>query len=396
MKVAMVGPFGLRPHGTMSRRALPLGKALAARGYTVELVLPPWSCPEDSGRMWQEDGVSIHNIVLPFSVPVWRDALIVLRLLRRALAGRPQVLHFFKPKGYSGLAAVLLWCLVRLRLMAVRVVLDSDDWEGPGGWNDAGNYSWLEKRFFAWQERWGMTHCHALTLASRTLRDLALEMGVSPRIVYHVPNGVGSADGPPDPQAGDRMRAELGLGKEPVILLYTRFFDFEPRRVVSVIDRVVRECPSTRLLVVGAGLFGEEEHFLALAKEAGIGAHVCCVGWREGGALTGCLAAADLAVFPLEDTLLNRARCPAKLADLMAAGLPVVAEDVGQVGEYIQHMSSGYLVSPGDVEAFVTGVVQLLEDRRLRIRLGQQARQRVVQQFAWDKLAAVLEEAYAG
>ena len=108
MKVAMVGPFGLRPHGTVSRRALPLGKALVARGYTVELVLPPWSCPEDSGRMWQEDEVSIHNIVLPISIPVWRDAVIVLRLLRRALAGRPQVLHFFKPKGYSGLAAVLL------------------------------------------------------------------------------------------------------------------------------------------------------------------------------------------------------------------------------------------------------------------------------------------------
>jgi len=294
------------------------------------------------------------------------------------------------------LAAVLLWCLVRLRLMAVRVVLDSDDWEGPGGWNDAGNYSWWEKRFFAWQERWGMTHCHALTLASRTLRDLALEMGVDAGMVYHVPNGVGSADGPPDPQAGDRMRAELGLGRAPVILLYTRFFEFEPRRVVSVMGRLVRECPATRLLVVGTGLFGEEERFLALAEEAGLSAHICYVGWREGSALAGCLAAADLAMFPLEDTLLNRARCPAKLADLMAAGLPVVAEDVGQVGEYIEHMSSGYLVSSGDVDAFVTGVVQLLEDRRFRVRLGQQARQRVVQQFGWETLAAVLEEAYAG
>jgi glycosyltransferase involved in cell wall biosynthesis len=396
MKVVMVCPFGLRPHGTVSRRALPLGKALAARGHTVDLVLPPWSCPEDSGRAWQEDGVSIRNIVLPSSIPVWRDVLIVLRLLRRALAGRPQVLHFFKPKGYSGLVAVLLWSLVRVPFLAARVVLDSDDWEGPGGWNDAANYSWWEKRLFAWQERWGMTHCHALTLASRTLRDLALGMGIEPRVLYHLPNGAVLADGPPDVEAGDRVRAEFSLGRGPVVLLYTRFFEWEPRRVVSVIDRVVAECPSARLLVVGAGLFGEEERFLALAEESGLSDHLCYVGWREGSVLAGCFAAADLAIFPQDDTLLNRARCPAKLADLMAAGLPVVADDVGQVGDYIDHMSSGYLVSPGDVEAFVRGVMQLLEDTRLRVRLGQQARQRMEQHFGWDKLATVVEEAYAG
>lgn len=43
-------------------------------------------------------------------------------------------------------------------------------------------------------------------------------------------------------------------------------------------------------------------------------------------------AAADLAICPLEDSLLNRARCPAKLVDLLAAGLAVVADDVGEVG----------------------------------------------------------------
>ncbi len=396
MKVVMVGPFGLRPHGTVSRRALPLGKALAARGHAVDLVLPPWSCPEDSARTWREDGVSIHNILLPPSIPVWSDVVIVLRLLRRALAGRPQVVHVFKPKGYSGLAAALLWSLVKLRLLAVRLVVDSDDWEGPGGWNDVGHYSWWERRFFAWQERWGMTHCHALTLASRTLRDLVLEMGVGPSLLYHVPNGVGFADGPPEVETGESIRAELGLGDGPVVLLYTRFFEFEPSRVVSVMGAVVKDRPSTRLLVVGAGLSGEEKRFLALAEEAGLGAHLAYAGWREGSALAGCFAAADLAVFPLEDRLLNRARCPAKLADLMAAGLPVVAEDVGEVGEYIEHLSSGYLVPPGDRDAFVTGVVQLLKDRRLRVRLGQQARQRVKDQFAWDRLAAVAEEAYAG
>jgi glycosyltransferase involved in cell wall biosynthesis len=93
---------------------------------------------------------------------------------------------------------------------------------------------------------------------------------------------------------------------------------------------------------------------------------------------------------------LNRARCPARLVDLMAAGLPVVADDVGQAGEYIEHLSSGYLVPPGDTDAFTTGVLRLLRDEELRSRLGWHARQRVMDEFAWHKLAVVVERAYSG
>ena len=105
----MVGPFGLSPHGTMSRRALPLGKALADRGHEVELVLPPWSCAEDSGRRWREGGVSVCNIHLPLAIPQLWDVLIVWRLVRRVLKGRPDVLHCFKPKAYAGLTAAVVW-----------------------------------------------------------------------------------------------------------------------------------------------------------------------------------------------------------------------------------------------------------------------------------------------
>jgi len=396
MKAVMVGPFGLTPHGTMSRRALPLAKALVARGHHVEVVLPPWSCPEDSDRAWNEDGVSVCNIALPPSIPVLRDVLIVWRLVRRALASHPQVLYFFKPKGYSGLAALLVWYLARLRLLKARVVLDSDDREGRGGWNDVGDYSWLEKRFFSWQEGWGMTHCHALTLASRTLEGLALELRAGVEGVFYVPNGASCEDGPAGPRAGTRVRAQGGLGGDPVVLLYTRFFEFEPSMVMSILAQVMRDMPSTRLLVVGRGLFGEEERFLASAREAGLASNVTYTGWRQRDELGGYFAASDLAFFPLEDTLLNRARCPAKLVDLMAAGLPVVADDVGQARQYIEHLSSGYLVPPGDTHAFATSALRLLKDGELRSRLGLHARQRVTEEFAWHKLAIVVERAYSG
>ena len=39
MRVVMIGPFGLRPRGTMSVRALPLAQALVAQGHAVTLLL---------------------------------------------------------------------------------------------------------------------------------------------------------------------------------------------------------------------------------------------------------------------------------------------------------------------------------------------------------------------
>ncbi len=392
----MVGPFGLRPQGTMSRRALPLAKDLASRGHQIEVLLAPWGCPEDSGRLWEEDGVSIHNIVLPPSIPLLREVIITWRLLRRVRKRRPDVVHCFKPKAYSGLNAAILWGLTKSRLSKVRVVLDTDDWEGWGGWNDLAAYSAVQRRFFAWQERWGMTHCHALTVASRTLEALAREMGVDDQIIHYLPNGVEPQSDAPDRALGDRVRREWQLGDNRVILLFTRFFEFKPRRLVEILNQVWAEVPSAHLLVVGRGLFGEEDRFLTIVQEAGRASRVTYVGWRQQHELPGYFAASDVAICPFEDTLLNRARCPAKLADLMVAGLPIVADDVGQAGEYIEHLVSGYLVPPGEAGTFAAGVVGLLRDEQLREELSRQARESVMRRFGWPKLAPTVERAYAG
>jgi glycosyltransferase involved in cell wall biosynthesis len=395
MRVAMVGPFGLSPHGTMSRRALPLARALAARGHEVELVLPPWSCPQDSRRRWSEGGVSIWNIDLPPAIPVLGHAIVVWRLVRRVLEGRPDVVHCFKPKAYAGLTTMVVWWLTRLRLAHVRVVLDTDDWEGPGGWNEAGGYTRLQRRIFAWQERWGITHCHALTVASRTLEALAAGMAVEPEIVHYVPNGASPPGVTPDPTGATSLRAQWNLEEHCVMLLYTRFFEFDAHRVVDALCRVFSSEPSAHLIVVGEGMRGEEKAFFSLANEAGLSSRITWVGWVDSETIHAYFAAADLAIYPLEDSLLNRARCPAKLVDLLAAGLAVVADDVGQVGEYIEHLSTGYVVSPGDTEAFARGVVQLLRDDDLRSRLGREAQRRVSDLFDWGRLAAVAERAYS-
>jgi glycosyltransferase involved in cell wall biosynthesis len=386
MRVAMLGPFGLRPKGTMAVRALPLVKALAARGHTVKLTLPPWSYPEDAGKAWEEGGVRIENVTISPRVRI------PLQMLSSVWAFRPDVIHVFKPKAYSGAVQWLVWQLRRIGLTDARVVLDEDDWEGAGGWNDLERYPWSQKKVFAWQEQWGLTHADAVTVASRALETIAWSSGVGRERVFYLPNGVNPL--PATTLTREVVREQLGLGDAPVVLLYTRFFEYDMARLGRVLANVLERVPNVSILLVGRGLFGEEQNFLELAQTLGWRDRVVNVGWVEPNTLRGYFAAADVALFPFDDTLVNRCKCSVKLIDLLANGVPVVAEAVGQVKEYIRHNESGVLIAPGDETAFSSSVIELLKDAEKRRRLGTCAAAEMAAGFGWERLAEIAERAY--
>jgi glycosyltransferase involved in cell wall biosynthesis len=104
------------------------------------------------------------------------------------------------------------------------------------------------------------------------------------------------------------------------------------------------------------------------------------------------LSAGDVALYPMEDTLLNRAKSPVKLLEPMLMGLPVVAHRVGQTPEFLG--DAGVLVEAGNLEAMSEAVTTLLSDAERRKRLGEKARRRVWAEFNWEKLSGVAEQAY--
>ena len=189
MRIAVIGPFGLRPKGTMSVRALPLARALVARGHAVRMILPPWDWPQDAGCKMQDAGVEIENIELPAGVPGLFHLNTTRRLVQRALDFQPDVIHCFKPKAYAGLAAWWVWQLKRMGRVKACLIIDTDDWEGAGGWNDLNSYSWAQRQMFAWQEQWGLTHNDGVTVASKALQSIVYSLGVKPDRVCYVPNG---------------------------------------------------------------------------------------------------------------------------------------------------------------------------------------------------------------
>ena len=377
MRVAMVGPFGFHPNKTMRSRAFRLARALVQSGHEVGIFMPPWQTPREAGRQWEEEGVYIQYVGLAGGVPGT-----TLRIVRAALAFQPDVVHCFKPKAYSGLVAWWLW---QARRRSLRLVTDSDDWEGVGGWNELAPYRSWQKHFFAWQERWGIHHCHALTVASRALQSLAWAHGVPPEKVVYLPNGPGIE---PDTEGALEKRAELRLAMRPVLLLYSRLFEFDAGRLVKILCRVREAMPDLAILAVGAGLYQAQtmELRVLLAENDLLPAFVD-TGWLPEEELPAVLAAADVGLYLMDDTLINRTKCPVKLADMAAVGLPIVAEAVGQVSEYVINGRTGLLRETGDTKGIASDLVTLLQDTAQRSRFAAASRAHIQTRFTWQRLA---------
>jgi len=411
LRLVFIAPFARAPKSTTSARVIPLARALAARGHRVTVLIPPYDNLAESGQVSEEGGVRIEALSIAERVPeqslrqAWLQPRLALALVQRAWALSPHAMHIFKPKAVSGLSQLLSWYGQALpRLLATRLgvpvpppalVLDTDDWEGFGGWNDYEQYGWWQKQLCDRQERWGLRHAHAVTAASRTLETQAWSQGVPPERTVYLPNGLDLEEYRHWLEAdGQEARERLGLDGVPVLVLYTRFFEFQPPRVVQIMARVRAEVPEAKLLVVGAGKFGQERELERLARAAGMGEAIVLAGWQPPARLPSLLAAGDIALSPYEDNLANRAKCSVRLLQLLWLGKPVVADRVGQQAEYIEHGVSGLLSDPSDPDSMAAAAVRLLRDRDLAARLAAGGRQRVQQELTWTCLASRAEQAY--
>jgi glycosyltransferase involved in cell wall biosynthesis len=379
----MIAPFGIRPKGTLLARMLPLARALQRRGHRVTIVAPPVQNPEDAGTHVDHGGVPVLHTALPRlpgPAAVLEQSVL---LLRAALGERPDLFHLFKPKGYGGLAALAAQALPH----RLPLVVDTDDWEGPGGWNDLLPYPAPAKALFAWQERDLPRRAQAVTVASTTLESLVWSMGVPAERVFLVPNGIESQYA----QVFDATHVDAA--RPPQLLLYTRFWELDLAELVAALVAIHQARPAVRLVVVGRGEAGEERRLAALAARAGITAMLDQRGWLEPAQIPTVFATCDLALAPICDTLINRARGMAKLLELLAAGLPVVASDVGMARAYLDHGAGGIVTPPANPAALAEATLRLLNDRELRAGKALGARSAAAR-YRWDALAPAVEAAY--
>jgi glycosyltransferase involved in cell wall biosynthesis len=86
---------------------------------------------------------------------------------------------------------------------------------------------------------------------------------------------------------------------------------------------------------------------------------------------------------------------PLSVLEAMAAGLPVVATDVGDVSRAVADGITGHVVPARSPEKLADALEPLLTDRGLRRRMGEAGRARVVDQFSCDVTARQVSALYA-
>ncbi|RJQ24532.1 glycosyltransferase WbuB [Candidatus Parcubacteria bacterium] len=103
------------------------------------------------------------------------------------------------------------------------------------------------------------------------------------------------------------------------------------------------------------------------------------------------LKMADIAVIP--ET--NDFRSPIKMYEYMAMGLPVVAPKKPAIETAITHKVDGILFEPKNVQSLAYALLQCLSKDELAKKLGQNALQRVLNNFTWEKHAEHILQTYA-
>lgn len=189
----------------------------------------------------------------------------------------------------------------------------------------------------------------------------------------------------------ERMRAELGLGDEPVIVSVGHVIPQRSRiALVKALPALVRELPDLVVVVVG-GVYHEE--FLELADELGVAGHIRAVGAQPQHTIPDYLAAADVEVHELEGIGFGTASLEA-----LAVGMPVVAAvradnfiDVHLIDGH--HLFLAPFVDAGDERADPAKLAAVLADvlrdpARSRAQVSEHARALVDQHFTIDAVAS--------
>lgn len=80
------------------------------------------------------------------------------------------------------------------------------------------------------------------------------------------------------------------------------------------------------------------------------------------------------------------AGCPNASLEAMAAGLPIIATDVGGACEQILHGETGLLAPPREPAPFGEALLELVVDRNKRIQFGDAARRRAHESFSVERM----------
>lgn len=212
----------------------------------------------------------------------------------------------------------------------------------------------------------------------------------------------GVPEAPPSQGPPLLRTARNGIGVDDPVLFFGGVYDwYDPDALLSAFGELLRRVPACRLVFVSSpnpattpqGAYARAQE---TARARGwLGTSVVFVPWfpyEERGSVYLEATAAVLTHRPgLETDLSLRTRG----LDFLWAGLPVVSQRGGAMGQLLAETGAGLLVDPEDGPGLVAALEKALTDASLRAELAARARSAAAA-FRWERtLAPVLEFASA-
>ena len=291
----------------------------------------------------------------------WHDARALVELVRLCRQVRPDVVHSHSSK-MGVLGRLAAWVArVPVRVLTVH------------GWSFAA-YDGLAGRLFLWIERLMRPLTTAVVCVAEETREQGLAAQTcDPRRTVVIPNAVDvrsfrRASG------GSRKARIIGIGR----------FAY-PKDFTTLLEALARVRSPCQTVLAGDG--PALPAVAAALQKDGLSERVELLGARAD--IPELLAGSDVFV------LSSRSEgFPVSILEAMAAGLPVVATDVGGVAEAVENGETGCLVPAADPEALARALERLVSDADLRRRLGAAGRARALRLFDVPRYRAAYVELY--
>lgn len=228
-----------------------------------------------------------------------------------------------------------------------------------------------------------------VVVVSRALRKELVARGIERDKILVNPNGVDVEQYKPEVDSS-AVKKKYDLGKNVIIGFIGTFGKWHGAEILAeAFGRLSTDFPEYRrrakLFMIGEGVTTPEvRRRIAQYRVADSCVLTGLVPQNEGPVH---LAACDILVSPHVPNLDGTPffGSPTKLFEYMAMGKGIVASDLEQIGEILEHEKTAWMVKPGDPEALKLGLKELIDKRELREGLGRAARQEVAANYTWKE-----------
>jgi glycosyltransferase involved in cell wall biosynthesis len=164
--------------------------------------------------------------------------------------------------------------------------------------------------------------------------------------------------------ATDAAKARLGLGTDLVVGFVGFVRDWHGLEKIVDLLAFETSLSTARFLVVGDGPACES--LRERARETGVADRLIITGVLAHEHLPAYVSAMDIALQPEVTPYAS----PLKLFEYMALGRAIIAPDVENIREVLEHEVDSLLFDPGDRAALANAIRRLAGDEKLRTRLG--------------------------